>query len=100
MPCYYTFYVEINLSIYLQQTSKYNGLVLVNAVSLVMIRTENSVFILLEKAQIIGTLAWGITVHIANGSTYAEIIADMTFVPNRKTAYLVKCLVKQNTYED
>jgi len=74
-----TLYIESdhsNISKQLQQTSKYKYLV--KAVSSVLIGIEHSVFILLERAQILGTLAWGITVHIANGSTY------LTFTPKQK----------------
>jgi len=68
----------------LKQTSKYKGLVPVKAVSSVFSVTEN-LSVQVERTQFPGTLAWGITVHKALGSTYAEMITDMTFTPKQKT---------------
>jgi len=83
-----TLYIKFddqNIGKQLKQTSKYKGLVPVKAVSSVFSVTENSVSVQVERTQFPGTLAWGITVHKAQGSTYAEMIADMTFTPKQKT---------------
>jgi len=43
--------------------------------------TEIPVYVQVKGTKFPETLAWGITVHKVHGSTFAEMIADMTFTP-------------------
>jgi ATP-dependent DNA helicase PIF1 len=63
--------------------SKYKGLVPIQPVAATFSISEKSSSILVERVQFPGTLAWGITVHKAQGSTFEEIVGDMT-TPNDK----------------
>jgi hypothetical protein len=83
-----TIYVKFDDAIVgrqLKQSCKFKGLVPIKPVSSTFSITENSTSLQVERTQFPGTLAWGITVHKAQGSTYAEMIADMTFTEKQKT---------------
>ena len=58
--------------------SRHKGLVPIRAVTAPFSISERASSILVERKQFPGTLAWGITVHKAQGSTFEQMIGDMT----------------------
>jgi hypothetical protein len=85
-----TIYVKFDDAIVgrqLKQSCKFKGLVPIKTVSSTFSITENSTSLQVERFQFPGTLAWGITVHKAQGRTYAEMIASQK---NRKQPCLDK----------
>ena len=64
--------------------SAHKNLVPIKAVSAAFSITEKSTSIQVERTQFPGTLAWGITVHKSQGSTFEQMVGDMT-TPDGKT---------------
>jgi ATP-dependent exoDNAse (exonuclease V) alpha subunit len=64
--------------------SKYKDLVPIKAITAGFSISDKSSSLQVERTQYPGTLAWGITVHKSQGSTFEQMIGDMT-TPAGKT---------------
>lgn len=87
-PLKSTIYVKFddsNIGRQAKLKTKYKGLVPIHPASATFTVTDKSASILVERTQFPGNLAWGITVHKSQGSTFSEMIADMTTQGNRTT---------------
>jgi len=58
--------------------SRYKNLVPIKAITAGFSITDKSSSVQVERTQFPGTLAWGITVHKSQGSTFEQMIGDMT----------------------
>ena len=61
-----------------RKQSPHHNLVPIRPISVTFALTEKSSAIQVERTQFPGTLAWGVTVHKSQGSTFEEMVGDMT----------------------
>ncbi|KAK3098765.1 hypothetical protein FSP39_022868 [Pinctada imbricata] len=61
-----------------RKQSRHLNLVPIRPISVIFALTEKSSAIQVERTQFPGTLAWGITVHKSQGSTFEQMVGDMT----------------------
>ncbi|KAK3100749.1 hypothetical protein FSP39_024640 [Pinctada imbricata] len=61
-----------------RKQSCHHNLVPIRPISVTFALTEKSAAIQVERTQFPGTLAWGVTVHKSQGSTFEQMVGDMT----------------------